>query len=129
MNRNCPPWAAHPPRLEQQQRAASIRSRLGATSPTGGLVQARNIALPLLHVGPQDATVVGIQPVDLAFNVRRLRPNAAAARIPLNLLAELPQQNGCAIVVRLEIIVELVSLIDGVDGCFHLPEAARISRQ
>ena len=94
-----------------------------ATLLGGGFVQGVDVVLPLLEVGPLDAAVVGDEAVDLALDVGGLGPDAAAAVEEVDLLAELVEEAVGAVVVRLVVGVELVGLVDRVDGLLDVPEA------
>lgn len=63
--------------------------------------------------------------IDFAFHVGRLGPDGAAAGVSLDLLLEFCQKNVTSVVVGLEIGIDLVCLVDGVNGFLHFPEARR----
>jgi hypothetical protein len=69
-----------------------------------------------------EAAIVGDEAVDLAFYISGLGPDAAAAGVALNLLAEFAEQDVGAVVVGVEVIVDLVRLVDAEDGLLNLPE-------
>lgn len=102
---------------------SSLRRRLLATPRSSSLIDAMNVRLPLLDIRSQDTTIVGQETVDLTLHVRGLRVHGAAAGEALGLLADVAHEDHGAVVVGLEVGVELVRLVDGVDGLLDVPEA------
>ena len=87
------------------------------------VIQSLDVSLPLRHVDALDATVVGEEAVDLTLDIGRLGPHTGAAGKELDLLPVLLEDDVGAVVVRLEVDVDLVCLVDGVDCCLDVPEA------
>lgn len=85
-------------------------------------IQALDVLLPLIHVWPEKTSVVRQQAVHFAFDIGRLRPDAAATSIFFHLIAELVEQETGPIVVRSEIGVDFICLVDGVDRFLDIPE-------
>ena len=99
-------------------------SRIASPSAARSRVkQGLDVSLPLGHVDALDAAVVGDEAVDLALDVGGLGPDARAAGEQLDLLPVLLEDDVRAVVVRLEVDVDLVSLVDGVYCCLDVPEA------
>lgn len=86
------------------------------------VIHGLDVRPPLLLVRPQYPPVVRQQPVDLALDVRGLRVHAGAAAVPLDLADQLGEDLVGAVVVRLEVGVDLVRLRDLVDGLPDLPQ-------
>lgn len=68
---------------------------------------------------------LGLTSIDFAFYVGRLGPDGAAAGVSFDLLLEFRQKNVTSVVVGLEVGINLIGLVDGVDGSLHLPETGR----
>ena len=100
-----------------------LQHHLVSTSSTGSLVQGLDVVLPLLHIRSEHSAIISVETVDLAFNVRGLRVDGPAASESLDLLAKLTEENASAVVVGFEVSVDLVRLVDGVDGLLNVPEA------
>lgn len=99
-------------------------SRVPSAAPRGSrIVQSLDVILPLLNVDTLDAAVVGQEAIDLALDVGRLGPDAAAAGEELDLLPVLVENDVGAVVVGVEVDVDLVGLVDGVDGRLDVPQA------
>lgn len=90
------------------------------------LIEALNVLLPLFSVRPEHSSIVSVQAIDFAFNIRSLSPDTAAAFVSLNLLAEFAEENGSTVVVRFVVFVDLVCVGDRVDGLFDIPETSRM---
>jgi hypothetical protein len=82
----------------------------------------------LLGIRAQAPPIICEKAVDLTLDVGGLGPDAAAAGVALDLLAELAEQDASAVVVGLEVCVELVGLVDLVDGLLDVPEAVEGAR-
>lgn len=92
-------------------------------APCGGsAIEGFNIRLPLLHVHSCQATVISNETVDLALHIGRLGPDTSTACKPTNLILELGEEDVAAVVPCLDGDVDLVGLIDGVDGGLVIPE-------
>lgn len=92
--------------------------------PMRRVIQPPNIRLPLTHIGPQHTPIIRIQAIHLALHVRRLRPHAAAARIPFHLLRQFAEDHPRAVIVRLKVGAHLVRLVNRVNGLLDVPQAA-----
>lgn len=110
------------PRLQLQLRHRGRRVSIPAPGRCS-IIQGLNIRLPLLDVHTLESTVVREKAVDLALHVGRLRPDPAAAREKLDLLPELLKENTCTVIESIEVQVDLVGLVDCVDGLLDVPEA------
>lgn len=90
------------------------------------LIEALDVLLPLFSVRPEHSSIVRVQAIDFAFNIRSLSPDTAAAFVSLNLLAEFAEENGSTVVVRFVVLIDLVCVGDRVDGLFDVPETSRM---
>lgn len=98
--------------------------RVPSAAPRGSrIVQGLDVILPLLDIDALDAAVVGEETIDLALDVGRLGPDAAAAGEELDLLPVLVEDDVGAVVVGVEVDVDLVGLVDGVDRRLDVPQA------
>jgi hypothetical protein len=95
--------------------------------PPSSAIQALNVIPPLLLIHPLDSTVISNQPVNFTLYIRRLRPDGAAARESLDLLAQLTKKEPTAVVPDFERFVDFICLWDTVDGLLDVPEAGFIS--
>lgn len=92
-------------------------------------IQTLDVLLPLVRVWSEKTSVVRQQAVDFAFDIGRLCPDAAATSISLYLVAELAEQEAGPIIVGVEIGVDLICLVDGVDCLLDIPKTdCRVSR-
>lgn len=85
-------------------------------------IQALDVLFPLVRIWPQKTSVVRQQAVHFAFDIGRLCPDAAATSIFFHLVAELGEQEAGPIVVRSEVGVDLICLVDGVDRLLDIPK-------
>lgn len=85
-------------------------------------IQALDVLLPLARIWPEKTSVVRQQAIDFAFDIGRLSPDAAATSIFFHLVAELGEQETGPIVVRSEIGVDFICLVDGVDCFLDIPK-------
>jgi hypothetical protein len=81
--------------------------------------------LPLCDIRPQYPSIVRQQAVDFAFDVCGLRPNTTAAGPDCSLIEQLTEESMASVVPGFQRGVDLVRLIDGVDGFLHFPEMFR----
>ena len=93
-----------------------------AAARSRSIVERLDVVSPLLLVGALDAAVVGYQAVDLALDVGRLGPHGAAAGVHLDLVLQLVEQHAGAVVVRGQVLADLVRLVDRVDGFLDVPQ-------
>ena len=107
-------------RSHASHRARRIPSR------DSSVLKTLNIRLPLRLVGPQDSPIVGQKPIDLSLDICCLRPHAGTACVQANLVAKLREQSVAAVVPRFGRHVDLVGLVDGVDGGLNVPETGKI---
>lgn len=89
------------------------------------LIQPPDIPPPLRDIRPQHPPIVRQQTIDLALDIRRLRPDAAAAGILHHLVAQLVEETMSAVIPRGEVGVDLVGLVDGVEGGADVPETEK----
>lgn len=97
-------------------------SVLGASSLSRRVIQSSYVGAPLVEISPLDAAVVREEAVYFALHVGGLGPDPAATGEKLDLLAELAEEHVRPVVVRFAIGVELVCLVDAVDGLLDVPE-------
>lgn len=81
-----------------------------------------DIRLPLRHIWAQDSAVVSHEAVDLTLDIGSLCPDAAAAGPDGDLVQKFPKQTMAAIVPGFERRIDLVCLVDCVDGSLHIPK-------
>lgn len=92
------------------------------TAPCGsGIVQGLDVRLPLLLVYPRHTSVICNQAIDFALDISSLSPHTSTAREQSDLILQLAEKNVATVVPRLNGGINLVSLIDGVDGCLVVP--------
>ena len=98
-----------------------LRRIAGTATARGGIIQCLDILLPQIDVRAPYSAIICHQPVDLSFHIRCLGPHAPAAGVQLHLLAELSEELVGAVVVGLEVRVQLICLVNGIDGLLDLP--------
>lgn len=82
-----------------------------------------DVSLPLWHIRPFNSPIVGQKPVYLSLDICRLGPDAATAGEELDLLRQFGEKQVGAVIIGLEILVDLVRLIDCVNRCLNVPQA------
>ena len=86
-----------------------------------------DIPLPLCLVRSEHSAVVCQQTIDFSLHVRGLRPHSPAAGVALDLGLKLFEQNVATVIPCISSRVDLVGLVDRVDGFSHLPKANDMS--
>lgn len=93
-------------------------------APRGGsIVKGLDIRLPLLLVHSRHASIVGDQTIDLALDIGGLGPHTSTTRKQPDLFLQLAEQKVATIVPRLDGCIDLIGLVDSVDGGLAVPEA------
>lgn len=122
-------WSACAVKDENEENAAglgTLQSR-PTTARRRSIVERLDVGSPLLRVEPLHAAIIGHEAVDLAFDIGRLRPDAAAAGEPTRLVLQFGEEDVAAVVPDLECVVDFVCLVDSVDGGLVVPQAASVS--
>jgi hypothetical protein len=101
---------------------SSLRLRYMATARSRSIIDALDVRLPLLNIGSDEAAVVGDETVDLALDIGGLSVDGTTAGILLSLLADVTHEDTRAVVVRLEVSIDLVGLVNGVNCLLDVPE-------
>lgn len=99
-------------------------NQLSAAALVGSDVEVPDLALPLGLVGTQQSAIIRQETVDFALGIGGLSPDTTAAGKHFNLLAQFLKEQAGAVVIGLEVKVDFVCLVDGVEGLLDLPEAA-----
>lgn len=87
------------------------------------------MSLPLRLVGSQDPAVIGQESINLTLYVCRLCPNSATAGKLLGLLSNFFKQQARTVVVCIEIEVDFVCLVDGIEGLLNVPKTSHTVRR
>lgn len=92
------------------------------TTRSRSIIDALNIRLPLLNIRSDEAAVIGDETVYLALDIAGLSVDGTAASIALGLLTDITHEDTRAVVIGLEVSVDLVSLVNGVNSLLNVPE-------
>jgi hypothetical protein len=104
------PHSTHPsqPNLLHPRHIPTSQNTRIARSPVCRIIQRLHVRLPLRHIHANHPTIIRHQPIDLAFDIRRLRPHAARAGVKIDLLAQLIEQVVRAVVPVRSLIGEFI---------------------
>lgn len=116
---------ARPPDLKIRRRIL-LRSILAndilpPAARQSSIIQSLEVGIPLSQIRAQDTAIIRQHAIDFALDVRRLRPDAAGAREALDLVFHLAQDEVRPVVPDVEVRVDLVGLVDFVDGSGYFP--------
>lgn len=92
------------------------------SSSLGCIIKPLDICPPLPFVGSDQSPVVRKEAIDFSLDIGCLSPHASAACESPNLILEFTQQDMAAIVPRFKRHVDLICLVDRVDGFRHIPK-------
>ncbi len=107
----------------------TLRVRRQTSPLSSGLVDSPDVLAPRLNVRSQDAAVVCQQAVHLALHVRGLRVDGTATGPALSLLPNVAHEGHGTVVVRIEVLVDFVGVIDLGDGTRNVPETGERKRR
>ena len=97
--------------------------RRGRIGPVGRrIIQTLNVSLPLALIHSLDSPIVRHQTVHLTLNIRRLSPHPRTAGVQTDLILELGEQKVAAIIPSVEVQIDLIGLVDAVDGFLVVPK-------
>ena len=74
------------------------------------------------YIRPEHSPIVRQHAIDLALDIRRLRPYATAARKHVNLLPKLVQKEVTSISPGFQCRVDLICLVDSIDRFLDVPQ-------